>query len=129
VFTSVSVPDGKWFVDATLREAVDTGMLQGPRIFCAGRALTPPGGIFDNRPSDDDDLPDDTTGMLCRTIADFVIETRRQCVHGVNMIKIADSRWGDEQAMSREAIAAVVQLAGHTGGAVLRPNHCPLRLG
>src|SRR5271168_1231532 len=40
--TSVSVPGGKWFVDVTLRDAVNTGMLPGPRIFCAGRALTPP---------------------------------------------------------------------------------------
>jgi imidazolonepropionase-like amidohydrolase len=114
-FTSVSVPGGKWFVDVTVREAVNTGMLQGPRIFCAGRALTPPGGIFDNRPSRDDDLPDDATGVLCQTVEDFVTEARRQCAHGVNMIKIADSRWGDEQTMSREAIAAVVEEAHRHG--------------
>jgi imidazolonepropionase-like amidohydrolase len=86
-------------------------MLQGPRIVCAGRALTPPGGIFDNRPSGDGDLPEDGTGVLCRTVEDFVIETRRQCARGVDMIKIADSRWGDEQTMSREAIAAVAEEA------------------
>jgi imidazolonepropionase-like amidohydrolase len=40
-FTSVSVSGGKWFVDVTLRDAVNSGMLEGPRIFCAGRALTP----------------------------------------------------------------------------------------
>jgi imidazolonepropionase-like amidohydrolase len=114
-FTSVSVPGGKWFVDVTLREAVNTGMLQGPRIFCAGRALTPPGGIFDNRPSGDGDLADDATGVLCRTVDDFVIETRRQCAYGVDMIKIADSRWGDEQTVSREAIAAVVEEAHRHG--------------
>jgi imidazolonepropionase-like amidohydrolase len=117
-FTSISVPGGKWFVDATLRDAVNTGMLQGPRIFCAGRALTPPGGIFDNRPSANDDLPDDATGVLCQTVEDFVIETRRQCAHGVNMIKIADSRWGDEQTISREAIAAVVKEAHRHGAKV-----------
>jgi imidazolonepropionase-like amidohydrolase len=117
-FTSVSVPGGKWFVDATLRDAVNAGMLQGPRIFCAGRALTPPGGIFDNRPSADRDLPDDATGVLCHTVDDFVLETRRQCVHGVDMIKIADSRWGDEQTVSREAIAPVVDEAHRHGAKV-----------
>ena len=117
-FTSVSVPGGKWFVDVTLRDAVNSGMLQGPRIFCAGRALTPPGGIFDNRPSAEDELPDDATGVLCRTVDDFVIETRRQCAHGVDMIKIADSRWGDEQTVSREAIAAVVDEAHRHGAKV-----------
>jgi imidazolonepropionase-like amidohydrolase len=117
-FTSVSVPGGKWFVDATLRDAVDTGMLAGPRIFCAGRALTPPGGIFDNRTSADGDLPDDATGVLCRTPRDFVVETRRQCARGVDMIKIADSRWGDEQTVSQEAIAAVVEEAHRRGAKV-----------
>ena len=112
------MPGGKWFVDVALREAVDTGMLQGPRIFCAARALTPPGGIFDNRPSADEDLPDDATGVLCRTVEDFVIETRRQCVHGVNMIKIANSRWGDEQTVPREAIASVVGEAHRHGAKV-----------
>jgi imidazolonepropionase-like amidohydrolase len=117
-FTSVSVPGGKWFVDATLRDAVNAGVLQGPRIFCAGRALTPPGGIFDNRPSVEGDLPDDATGVLCCTAEDFVIEARRQCARRVNMIKIADSRWGDEQTMSYEAMAAVVEEAHRHGAKV-----------
>lgn len=114
-FTSVSVPGGRWFVDVALRDAVNSGMLQGPRIFCAGQALTPPGGIFDHRSPADDDLPEDATGVLCRTVEEFVVETRRQCGRGVDMIKIADSRWGDEQTMSRDAIAAVVEEAHRHG--------------
>ncbi|HTW53028.1 MAG TPA: amidohydrolase family protein [Stellaceae bacterium] len=117
-FTSVSVPGGKWYVDATLRDAVKAGMLRGPRIFCAGRALTPPGGIFDNRPEAVGDLPDDATGVLCRTAADFVAETRRQCERGVDMIKIADSRWGDEQTLPLAMIAAVVEEAHKHGAKV-----------
>jgi imidazolonepropionase-like amidohydrolase len=117
-FTSVSVPGGKWFVDVTLRDAVKAGMLQGPRIFCAGRALTPPGGIFDNRGTADGDLPEDATGVLCRTVEDFVTETRRQCERGVDMIKIADSRWGDEQTVRLAAIAAVVEEAHKHGAKV-----------
>jgi imidazolonepropionase-like amidohydrolase len=117
--TSVSVPGGKWFVDMTLRDAVNTGMLPGPRIFCAGRALTPPGGIFDNRiAAGDDDLTEDATGVLCRTVEDFVIETRRQCDRGVDMIKIADSRWGDEQTLPRAVITAVVEEAHKHGAKV-----------
>jgi imidazolonepropionase-like amidohydrolase len=118
-FTSVSVPGGKWFVDVTLRDAVKAGMLPGPRIFCAGRALTAPGGIFDNRAAGDtNDLPDDATGVLCRTVPDFVAETRRQCGRGVDMIKIADSRWGDEQTVPLAAIAAVVEEAHKHGAKV-----------
>lgn len=117
--TSVSVPGGKWFVDVTLRDAVNAGMLPGPRIFCAGRALTPPGGIFDNRvTTDDDDLSEDATGVLCRSVADFVAETRRQCERGVDMIKIADSRWGDEQTLPHAVIVAVVDEAQKRGAKV-----------
>jgi len=117
-FTSVSVPGGKWFVDVTLRDAVNAGVLQGPRIFCAGRALTPPGGIFDNRAAEESDLPDDATGVLCRTVSDFVAETRRQCERGVDMIKIADSRWGDEQTVPLVALRAVVEEAHKHGAKV-----------
>jgi hypothetical protein len=35
-FTSVSVPGGKWFVDVTLREAVNTGMLPADILRGAG---------------------------------------------------------------------------------------------
>jgi len=117
--TSISVPGGKWLVDVTLRDAVNAGMLLGPRIFCAGRALTAPGGIFDNRlTADDDDLSEDATGVLCRSVADFVAETRRQCDRGVDMIKIADSRWGDEQTLPLAVIAAVVEEAHKHGAKV-----------
>ena len=121
-FTSVSVPGGKWFVDATLRDAVNTGMLQGPRIFCAGRALTPPGGIFDNRPSADDELPDDATGVLCRTVEDFVSETRRQCAHGVNMIKIADFALGRRA----DIVAGSDRRGGRRGASARRQGLDPL---
>ena len=110
-FTSVSVPGGKWFVDVALREAVETGMLVGPRIFAGGRALTPYGGIFDQRPSWEHGLPDDLVGVLCNKLEDFVVEARRQCKHGVDLIKIADSFWGDTQTVSRGEIAAVVEEA------------------
>jgi len=110
-FTSVSVPGGKWFVDVALREAVDTGMLVGPRIFAGGRALTPYGGIFDQRPSWEQGLPDDLVGVLCNKLEDYIVEARRQCKNGVDLIKIADSFWGDTQTVSRGEIAAVVEEA------------------
>jgi imidazolonepropionase-like amidohydrolase len=118
-FTSVSVPGGKWFVDVTLREAVNTAMLEGPRIFAAGRALTPRGGIFSrHQPPWDQKLPDDGVGVLCDTLDAYVTETRRQCAGGADLIKIADSVWGDTQTVSRAEIAAVVDEAHRRGAKV-----------
>lgn len=117
--TSVSVPGGKWFVDVTLREAVNTGMLEGPRIYAAGRALSPPGGIFSrHQPPWDQKLPEDVVGVLCNTVNDYITETRRQCAAGVDLIKIADSVWGDTQTVSRADIAAVVDEAHRRGAKV-----------
>jgi imidazolonepropionase-like amidohydrolase len=109
--TGISVPGGKWFVDVTVREAVNAGLIEGPRIFCAGRALTPHGGIFDNSTQTDPAGTDDSVGILCNTLDDYIRETRRQCKRGVDMIKIADSYWGDTQTVSLEELRAVVDEA------------------
>lgn len=114
-FTSVSVPGGKWFVDVSLREAVNAGMIEGPRIYCAGRGLSAYGGIFDLRTSWEDTVPDDHMGVLCNSLEAFVAETRRQAKYGVDMIKLADSTWGDNQTISEAEIKAVVDEAHRRG--------------
>lgn len=114
-FTSVSVPGGKWFVDVSLREAVNAGMIEGPRIYCGGRGLSAYGGIFDLRTSWEDTVPDDHMGILCNSIEAFVQETRRQAKYGVDLIKLADSTWGDNQTISQAEIKAVVDEAHRRG--------------
>ncbi|HTO48199.1 MAG TPA: amidohydrolase family protein [Burkholderiales bacterium] len=109
--TGISVPGGKWFVDATVREAVNGGLIEGPRIFCAGRALTPYGGIFDNSNPSTPGGTDDSVGILCNTVDDYIRETRRQCQRGVDMIKVADSYWGDTQTISLDELRAVAEEA------------------
>jgi hypothetical protein len=47
---AIAVPGGKWFTDVTVHEAVDGGLLEGPRMVVAGRALSNYGGIFDPNP-------------------------------------------------------------------------------
>ena len=116
--TGVSVPGGKWFVDVTVREAVNGGLIEGPRIFCAGRALTPHGGIFDNSTQTNPEGTADSVGVLCNTLDDYVRETRRQCKRGVDMIKIADSYWGDTQTVSRDELRAVTEEAHRRNVAV-----------
>lgn len=106
--TGISVPGGKWFVDATVRDAVAGGMIEGPRIFCAGRALTPYGGIFDNSTPGSPQGTDDSVGVLCNSIGDYLRETRHQAQRGVSMIKVADSYWGDTQTISLSDLEAVV---------------------
>jgi len=110
--TSIAVPGGKWFTDVTVREAVDGGLLEGPRMVVGGLALTNYGGIFDPDPYPAfEGTPDDAAGVLCNTRDAFIRETRKQCKRGVDLIKIADSTWGDVQTVADDEIAAVVDEA------------------
>src|SRR5271163_1470444 len=110
--TSIAVPGGKWFTDATVREAVEGGLLEGPRMVVAGRALSNYGGLFDPDPYPAyEGTPADTAGVLCNTRDEFIRETRKQCKRGVDLIKIADSTWGDVQTVADDEISAVVEEA------------------
>jgi imidazolonepropionase-like amidohydrolase len=110
--TSIAVPGGKWFTDVTVREAVEAGLIEGPRMAVAGRALSNYGGIFDPDPYPAfEGTPADTAGVLCNTRDEFIRETRRQCKRSVDLIKIANSTWGDVQTVADDELAVVVDEA------------------
>lgn len=108
--TSISVPGGAWFIDVGVRDAIAAGLIEGPRIFCAGRFIVTYGSITDNEPSWVG-TPEHTNGILANTVPEMITEVRRQCKHGVNFIKMADSTWGDIQTIAPEELAAVTQEA------------------
>jgi imidazolonepropionase-like amidohydrolase len=108
--TSISVPGGTWFTDVAIRDAIKLGLIEGPRVYCAGRMIITYGSIEDEEPSWVG-TPEHSIGVLCNSAADMVTEVRRQCKHGVDFIKMADSRSGETQTIAKEEIAAVVQEA------------------
>jgi imidazolonepropionase-like amidohydrolase len=105
--TSISVPGGTWFTDVGVRDAIRLGLMEGPRMFTAGRMIITYGCIEDDEPSWEG-TPDHSIGKLCNTADEMVTEVRRQHKHGVNFIKMADSRSGDSQMLSKDEIASVV---------------------
>jgi imidazolonepropionase-like amidohydrolase len=108
--TSLSVPGGTWFIDVAVRDAIASGLIEGPRIFCAGRFIVTYGSITDNEPSWVG-TPEHVNGKLANSVDEMVTEVRRQCKHGVNYIKMADSTWGDLQTIAPHELAAVTQEA------------------
>src|SRR6476620_8975710 len=104
--TSISVPGGTWFTDVGVRGAIRLGLMEGPRMFVAGRMIVTYGCIEDDEPSWEG-TPDHSIGKLCNTADEMVTEVRRQGKHGVNFIKMADSRSGESQMLAKEEIAAV----------------------
>src|SRR5437660_7226852 len=105
--TSISVPGGTWFTDVAVRDAIKLGLIEGPRVFCASRMIVTYGSIEDEEPSWVG-TPEHSIGVLANNAAEMVTEVRRQCKHGVDFIKMADSRSGETQTISKEEIAAVV---------------------
>src|SRR2546426_6530127 len=108
--TSLAVPGGTWFIDVALRDAITAGLYEGPRIACAGRFIITYGSIIDNEPSWVG-TPEHSIGALPNNVDEMITEVRRQCKHGVDFIKLADSTWGDTQTIAPEELAAVVQEA------------------
>jgi imidazolonepropionase-like amidohydrolase len=108
--TSVSIPGGTWFIEVGLRDAINAGLIEGPRIYTAGRFIITYGSIADSEPSWVG-APEHTYGVLANNITDMITEVRRQTKHGVDFIKLADSTWGDTQTIAKEEIAAVVEEA------------------
>jgi imidazolonepropionase-like amidohydrolase len=108
--TSISVPGGTWFTDVAVRDAIKLGLIEGPRVYCAGRMIVTYGSIEDEEPSWVG-TPKHSIGVLANNAADMVTEVRRQCKHGVDFIKMADSRSGETQTIAKEEISAVVQEA------------------
>jgi imidazolonepropionase-like amidohydrolase len=104
--TSISVPGGTWFTDVGVRDAIKLGLMVGPRMYVAGRMIVTYGCIEDDEPSWEG-TPDHSIGKLCNTAAEMVTEVRRQGKHGVNFIKMADSRSGESQMLAKEEIAVV----------------------
>jgi imidazolonepropionase-like amidohydrolase len=105
--TSISVPGGTWFTDVGVRDAIRLGLMEGPRMYVAGRMIVTYGCIEDDEPSWEG-TPDHSIGKLCNTADEMVTEVRRQGKHGVNFIKMADSRSGESQMLAKEEIAMVV---------------------
>ncbi|HEY3640588.1 MAG TPA: amidohydrolase family protein [Xanthobacteraceae bacterium] len=105
--TSISVPGGTWFIDVGVRDAIRLGLMEGPRMYVAGRMIVTYGCIEDDEPSWEG-TPEHSIGKLCNSADEMVTEVRRQGKHDVNFIKMADSRSGESQMLAGDEIAAVV---------------------
>ena len=108
--TSISVPGGTWFTDVALREAINAGLIEGPRIACAGQFIANYGSIADDEPSWVG-IPEHKIAVLANTAEEMVTEVRRQLKHGVDFIKLADSIYGDTQTISAEEMRRVTDEA------------------
>lgn len=112
--TSISVPGGSYFIDVGLREGVNEGILQGPRIACASRFLSTDTGIGSYYPSSVGN-PEGSVGKVVNTTDEMITEVMFQVKGGVDLIKIGDSVLGQWEAFSRDQMKAICDTAHRHG--------------
>jgi imidazolonepropionase-like amidohydrolase len=108
--TSVSQPGGAYYIGVGVREAVGEGIVEGPRIFTAGRQMSTSNGIGDYYP-DTVGVPDGSVGTLANTPDEMKRQVRIDIKNGVDFIKVADSPFGEFQAFTDDELKMICDLA------------------
>ncbi|MGE0214313.1 amidohydrolase family protein [Mycolicibacterium sp.] len=112
--TGISQPGGSYYIGVGLREAIADGIIQGPRMTTAGRYITTSNGLTDWYP-DSVGVPAGSIGILANTLPEMINEVRHQVKNGVDLIKLADSPFGDYQAFTADELKAITELAHQLG--------------
>lgn len=112
--TGISQPGGSYFIGVGLREAIKDGFVQGPRMTSAGRYISTSNSLTDWYP-DSVGVPEGSIGILANTVDGMKDEVRRQAKAGVDLIKLADSPYGDYQAFTDDEMKIVADLAHQLG--------------
>ncbi len=108
--TGISQPGGSYYIGVGLREAISDGIVQGPRMTSAGRYITTSNRLTDWYP-DSVGVPEGSIGIVANTLDAMINEVRHQVKNGVDLIKLADSPFGDYQAFTNDEMKAVADLA------------------
>lgn len=110
--------EGAMYDDVGLKNAIEKGVVPGPRMIVATRAIVAKGTYGPNFNNPDIDLPQGAAEVA--GMEDLANEVRTQMGKGADLIKIyADYRWGRDgqaaPAFSAEAIALATALAKSGG--------------
>jgi imidazolonepropionase-like amidohydrolase len=110
--------EGSMYDDVGLKRAIEKGVIPGPRMICATRAIVARGTYGPRSPSADVVLPQG--GAEVGNVDEMANEVRTQISKGADVVKVyADYRWGlNGQAMptfTTEEIAEAVKIASSSG--------------
>lgn len=109
--------EGAGYVDVGVRQALEKGVIEGPRLIVAGRAIVATGSYGPKGFAEHVSVP---LGAEPADAGELVRVTRDQIGHGADFIKVyADYRWGPNgEAMptfSIEEIRTIVETARSSG--------------
>ncbi len=99
--TSICDPGSTWNISVAVRDAINCGMIEGPRMASAGRYITTFNAIGSFWPTWMEH-PKSSFAVLCNTRDEMITEVRREAKDGVDVIKVAGD--GDPvQSHARES--------------------------
>lgn len=87
-YTSIGSPGDSGMVSLAIRNAIDAGLFEGPRVTAAGPYITSRQGLTDWYPSWIG-APSTSIGRLVRSLDEAIEEVRRQVKDGVDTVKFA----------------------------------------
>ena len=130
-FTTVRNVGADEFVDISLRDAINNGLVPGPRMFVSGKALSITGGHGDVGGLREDIMPEpDWRKAIVNSPEDGVRAVRYNAKYGVDLIKIAAtggvlslSDASLEQHFTYEEMKAIVDTAHMLGLKVAAHAH------
>lgn len=99
--TSICDPGSTWNISVAVRDAIDCGMIEGPRMSSAGRYITTFNAIGSPWPTWMEHPPS-SFAVLCNTRDEMITEVRREVKDGVDIIKVA----GDGDTLTNERTPA-----------------------
>jgi len=110
--------EGCWYDDAGLKQAIEKGVVPGPRMLVATRAIVATGSYGVKSESADVELPHGAAEA--DGVQGVIHEVRNQIGHGADVVKLyADYRWGPgghaEPTFTEEELHAAVEAASSSG--------------
>ncbi len=102
--TSIGAPGGHYNINVALRDAVNAGLIEGPRIAAGGHYISTYNAIGSPWPSHMEH-PKSSFSVLCNTREEMVVQARREIKDGVDIIKVAGD--GDSLTSSGELSGSI----------------------
>lgn len=120
--------EGALYDDVGLKTAIEKGIIPGPRMIVATRAIVAKGAYGPKSESADMDLPQGAAEVA--GLEDMALEVRTQIGKGADLVKVyADYRWGlNKEAQPTflpEALALAVNIAKSSGRQVVAHASTP----
>lgn len=113
--------EGAGYGDIGLKQAIDSGIISGPRLIVVTRAIVATGS-YGPKYASEVDVPQGA--QECSGVEDCIRVTREQIGKGADWVKVyADYRWGiggsAQPTFSQDELSAIVQTARSSGRATV----------